>query len=766
MSHATEPLSAETSAKLIDLARACKGAARVVAMYPATHPAIQDALGRMTAAGTAAVADGPFSITVTPDSLQVGGRGLARPDLAVSELAALLHAHSVGELHFTAPMTPAAWHAFLLLLTQPAAEVRGEGGITRAWAAAGGGPIEIRQIDYGEVLRERASGDESSWEFILTAYLEGEQTDLDEKVLAALTEIVTDPQRMAAFMDDVVERSAKDGWATRKQAQLAKLLQALAAYISRTDPPALDTMLRGVANHLPRLSPEVVTGLITEPRPVDEAGNPTGIDLGGELLTRLDDGVVARFVATVIARDRTASGRLAEAFQALVPDEQQRGRVLELAEGVAAQGPFGQDPLFADLWHQAAEMLQSYSDEKYISDAYATDLSKARSAAVEMERISDDPPDRVAAWMATVSDEQIRRLDQQVLGDLLVVETRRDDWKKVHALALTRIEQLVLVGDLPPAQELLDTLLRLSRDPASAVAGDARDGIAQLAAGELMTHLVLFIRQAEEAELPRATRFCLSLGKGVAGRLVDAILVEENARTIRRLREVLLSFGSAAKSRVGELVAAPNAAVRRTAIELLRMLGGGDALPSLVALLDDPEPQVQRDALRAVMQIGTDEAFTALQTALTSGPSRTRDLIMHSVGTLRDDRAAPLFAFIVRQSDHRGDYEDFYRSALETLGHLGVSSESTLQALRGALDRGEWWAPVRTRRLRTAAATALRAIGSPEAVAVLEGATASNIRGVRAAARAALAAAPPARPPAEGPAEPGPGDGTSERSPS
>lgn len=769
MSHATEPLSAETSAKLIDLARACKGAARVVAMYPATHPAIQDALGRMTAAGAAAVADGPFSITVTPDSLQVGGRGLARPDLAVSELAGLLHAHSVGELHFTAPMTPAAWHAFLLLLTQPAAEVRGEGGITRAWAAAGGGPIDIRQIDYGEVLRERASGDESSWEFILTAYLEGEQTDLDEKVLAALTEIVTDPQRMAAFMDDVVERSARDGWATRKQAQLAKLLQALAAYISKTDPAALDTMLRGVANHLPRLSPEVVTGLITEPRPVDDAGNPTGIDLGGELLTRLDDGVVARFVATVIARERTASGRLAEAFQALVPDEQQRGRVLELAEGVAAQGPFGQDPMFADLWHQAAEMLQSYSDEKYISDAYATDLSKARAAAVEMERISEDPPDRVAAWMATVSDEQIRRLDQQMLGDLLVVETRRDDWKKVHALALTRIEQLVLVGDLPPAQELLDTLLRLSRDPASAVAGDARDGIAQLAAGELMTHLVLFIRQAEEAELPRATRFCLSLGKGVAGRLVDAILVEENARTIRRLREVLLSFGSAAKARVNELVAAPNAAVRRTAIELLRMLGGGDALPSLVKLLDDPEPQVQRDALRAVMQIGTDEAFTALQTALTSGPSRTRDLIMHSVGTLRDDRAAPLFAFIVRQSDHRGDYEDFYRSALETLGHLGVSSESALQALRGALDRGEWWAPVRTRRLRAAAATALRAIGSPEAVAVLEGATASNIRGVRAAARAALAAAPPTRPAApDGPAEPGAdaGDGTSERSPS
>ena len=773
MSHATEPLSAETSAKLVDLARACKGAARVVAMYPATHPAIQDALSRMTAAGTAAVADGAFQISVTPETLLVGGRGLSRPDIAVAELAALLHSHSVGELQLTAALTPAAWHAFLLLVTQSPADVRGEGGISRAWAAAGGGPIEIRQIDYGEVLRERGAGDESSWEFILTAYLEGEQTDLDDAMLAALSEIVSDPQRMAAFMDDVVERSAQDGWLSRKQAQLAKLLQALAAYVTKSDPGAVDTMLRSVAESLPRMSPEVVTGLLTEPRPVDEAGNPSGIDLGGELLARLDDGVVARFVASVIARDRTASGRLAEAFQALVPDDQQRGRVLELAEGVAAQGPFGKDPMFSDLWHQAAEMLQSYSDEKYISEAYATDLSKARAAAVEMERISDDPPERVAAWMATVSDEQIRRLDQQVLGDLLVVETRREDWKKVHALALARIEQLVLVGDLPPAQELLDTLLRLSRDPSSQVAADARDGVTQLADGELMTHLVLFIRQAEEPELPRATRFCLSLGKSVAGRLVDAILVEDSARTIRRLREVLLSFGSAAKSRVTELCAASNAAVRRTAVEMLRMLGGSDALPYLVKLLDDEEAQVQRDALRAIMQMGTDEAFSALQTALTTGPHRTRDMIIHSVGTLRDERAAPLFAFIVRQSDHRGDYEAFYLSALETLGHLGVSSEATVQALRGALDRGEWWAPLRTRRLRAAAATALRALGSPEATTALEGAAQNGGRGVQAAARAALAGQPPSRPPDVPPTEPmsdqaGPEDGDppSERSPS
>lgn len=750
---ATEPLPAETSAKLLDLARACKAAARVVSMYPPTHPAIQDALARITLAGTNAVSGGPFQITVTPDTLLVGGRALARPDVAVNELAGMLHAHSVGELNITSALSPAGWHAFLVLLSQSAADIRDEGGITRAWEAAGGGPLEVRQIDYAEVLRERAEGDSSDWEDILTAYLQGEQTDIDDTMLDALLEIATEPSRMAAFIDTVVEKATQEGgWLSKQQAQLAKLLQALAAYVSKTDPSMLDKVLRNLAGSVPRMSPEVLGTLLNEPQATDADGQPEGIDLAGELVARVDEDIIAKFVAAAVARDRHATARLAQAFHSLVPDEGQRGRVLDMAAEVASQGPLGREPRFDELWQQASEMLTSYTDEMYISQDYAADLSKARAVAVEMDRIGDDPPERVAAWVATVSDEQVRRLDQQVLGDLLVVETRSDEWRKVHTLALARIEQLVLVGDLSPAQDLLDTMLRVSRNTASAFAAIAQGGVAQLAAGEVMTHVLLFIRQADEGELPRATRFCLSLGKSVVGRLVDAILVEDAVRTIRRLREVLMSFGSAARSRVAELCSSPNPAVRRTAVELVRAVGGAETLSLLVNLLDDEEPQVQRDALRAIVQMGSDQGFAALRDALTSGPPRTRDMITHSLATLRDERAAPLFAFIIRQGQYRGTFEKVYLTCLEMLGALRVTSDVTLEALRQAATRGEWWAPFRTRRLRAAATRALRAIGSPEALGLLQTLTAEGPRGTQTAARAALAGAIPAASPA--PADP------------
>lgn len=743
MSHATEPLSADTSSKLLELARACKAAARVVSMYPATHPAIQDALTRITTAGTRAVTDGPFVISVVPDNLLVGGRALPRPDPAVTELAAMLHAHSVGELHVNGVLEPPAWHAFLVLISQSPAEIRDEGGITRAWEAGGGGPLDVRQIDYAEVLRERSGSQDSDWENILAAYLQGEQSDLDDSMLTALLEIATDHERLQTFIDSIVEKTG-DQWEATQKAQLAKMLQALAAFITRSDPGQLDRVLRNIAANLPRMSPEMVSGLIDAPQPVDENGQPDGIDLATELRDRVDESLVSKFVAASVARDREATARLAQAFHSLVPDPANRERVLDLAGAAAAAGPLGREPNFTELWQDAADLLSSYSDAKYISEDYARDLSQARVVAAEMEKIGDDPPERVAAWVATVSDEQVRRLDQQVLGDLIIVETRPDEWRKVLALALSRIEQLVLVGDLAPAQDLLDTLLQVSRDKASPFAANAQQGVTQLASGDVMTHVLLFIRQAEDSDLPRVTRFCLSLGKGVVGRLVDGLLVEDSARTIRRLREVLISFGSAARARVAELCNSPNAAVRRTAIELVRAVGGPEALGLLLKLLDDEEIQVQRDALRAIVQMGSDEAYTALRDVLTSGSARTRDVLTSSLTTLRDERAAPLFAFIVRQGHTRGKFEKVYATAIDSLGALRVSTDLTIDALSEATARGEWWAPFRTQRLRGAAVKALRQIGSADAYAVLRQVAESGGFGARGPARAALAGAPAA----------------------
>jgi len=176
--------------------------------------------------------------------------------------------------------------------------------------------------------------------------------------------------------------------------------------------------------------------------------------------------------------------------------------------------------------------------------------------------------------------------------------------------------------------------------------------------------------------------------------------------------------------------------VRRTAVYLLREFGGDEALPELESLLDDAEPHVRREAIRGIFRIGTDRAYEVLHKALTSGTSRSRENIMREMGSFRDERAIPLFCYIIGHVDHRGRLQEVYLRAITALGTLG--GPEAVQALKTALYRGEWWAPARTATLRGAAAEALAKIGTPDAVVVLAEALERGSRGISRVVRAHL----------------------------
>src|SRR5262245_48288142 len=94
---ATPPLLApEAAMKLAEFARACKAAARAVALYPGAHPAIAASLSRLVQA-TGRLADaGPFTLEVRANSLLLNGAAAQRPDPAIAELAEVLYRQMIG----------------------------------------------------------------------------------------------------------------------------------------------------------------------------------------------------------------------------------------------------------------------------------------------------------------------------------------------------------------------------------------------------------------------------------------------------------------------------------------------------------------------------------------------------------------------------------------------------------------------------------------------------------------------------------------------
>jgi HEAT repeat protein len=740
------PLSPQDAARLTELARAFKAAARAVVLYPASHPAIGATLGRIVTLTSAGSLSEPLRIGVLADGLLIEGRAPARLDPAITELATLLHDHLIGELTIHPDGDLDAWRSFLLLLGRAPDAVRAEGGIARLWTTMAGRHVEIREIDYAEVLRERKGGEAAAWDQVIANCLQGDAFDLDEETIRALLETVADSEKLAQLMSALDARAAESGRDVgQRTTALVRLLQGIVQAVTEREPDRIDATLRNLAGATGRLSPDMLLSLIARGPGGEAAGGDNRLPVVDAVTSRMTDATIVQFVARNALAPNTSIDRVAHAFHSLVLDVERRERLVAMAHDDAAASPLGAAEGFEEAWDAVAQkMLTSYSDKPYVSDDYARELTGTRSRAIDIEQMNDDPPERLAGWLGTVATTELRKLDLTLVLDLLRIEASTERWTMLMRPVVALIDDLLLVGDFDAAGDLVTALLvhtggeaATDRRQAALIAIDA------LVKGPMMRHIVSHLATIDDSQFERVKTMCVSIGEVIVRPLAEALTTEERARPRDRLTSILIAFGASGRHEVERLKNSPNAAVRRTAIYLLREFGGSDALPELTGLLNDNEQQVQREAVRAIMRIGTEPAYRVLEKALLNGTAQSREMIMQALTLVRDERATPLFSYILNHLDHRGPLGSIYVRAIEALGTM--KDPEGVPALKTALHRGEWWAPRRTATLRAAAAQALARISAPEAVAALEEAAASGSRGVRTAARAQLSSGRAAR---------------------
>jgi hypothetical protein len=234
--------------------------------------------------------------------------------------------------------------------------------------------------------------------------------------------LADDPDRLAQFaqrLQEVGKASGDDSIQQRKS--LLELMHGLANYAAERKPEELDSVLNKMAGAAAQMSPDMLLTLITDPPPLPGGAGGPRMDLAGELQARLTDEMLTKFLVDNVVKDRGASSRLAAAFQTLVPDPAKQQDILAAAAAQAG-ALFKDDPQFESVWTSSSEMLMSYSDAKFVSEDYARELTTAQTQAVDVDKIGDDPPVRIRAWLSTVSDTDIRALDQQLILDLLRIE--------------------------------------------------------------------------------------------------------------------------------------------------------------------------------------------------------------------------------------------------------------------------------------------------------------------------------------------------------
>lgn len=731
-----DPVSPDTARHIVALARACRASARAIALYPPEHPAVGASLAHVTDAATAAAAAGEFRLNVLPDMFTIDGRTLPKPDQAASELATMLHQHQIGQISILPQCSAEEWRRFLALVALPPDQTRRRGGLSRLWASEGQARIAVRQIDYETLLRGRLQGEDATWKAIVANCLEGDAHACDEWLTSLLLEALDDPEMAAQLLSALQERSASGG--SRAPIVMAGLLRAMAEFVSHTQPDQLEEVLHAMADIAARLPTDALTAMATHARHDAKADTAAFLQRLGE---RMTDQSIADRIVEALRDGQGASKPLADFIAVFAPGSDRRSSVLTIARDAlehAAETP-GATPV--DLTGQIEQLLKGHDDKPFVSDAYAKELWQAAERAVDLDHDATDPAPVVAEWTASVADGRVRLLDAHLLVDMMGLKRDYVAWREVAALAVARTSVLVVVGDFEAAAFLVEALRLQQEDhPTPDIREAAHQTLDGLLNADLMRRVASHLDTSDTGLALAAKRFCQAVGPSVVPMLAETLSREDRTRSRQHLIGILTSFGAAGRDVIERLMQSPNAAVRRTAVLLLREFGGFDALPQLEAMLYDHEPHVQREATRAIAMMGVEPAYQTLTRALVKGTDAVRTALTGVLCSLPVDEAAAALAHLVTKAPMRGVMAPVHERALQRLG--AAQGAVVVTALGDALRRGSLVAPLRTHTLRRQAADALARIGTTEALEQLHATAVGGTWGMRSAAKAALATTP------------------------
>ena len=196
-------------------------------------------------------------------------------------------------------------------------------------------------------------------------------------------------------------------------------------------------------------------------------------------------------------------------------------------------------------------------------------LSDVCDRALEVEEASDDPPERIAAWLDTVSTSALGALDVSLLLDLLRIDHDPVRWGTLMTPVVRLLDDLLLVGDFEAARQLVAVLVSEASNEQSERRSHATDAIDILIDSATVRHITAHLATIGEAQFEVAKAMCLSLGEVMVRPLFEALSTEERPAAHARLTAILVAFGPVGRRTIDRFKSSPHLAIRRTALQLL-----------------------------------------------------------------------------------------------------------------------------------------------------------------------------------------------------
>ena len=174
----------------------------------------------------------------------------------------------------------------------------------------------------------------------------------------------------------------------------------------------------------------------------------------------------------------------------------------------------------------------------------------------------------------------------------------------------------------------------------------------------------------------------------------------------------------------------------RNITHILGRIGKEEAFPHIQKAFQHEEFRVRREAVQSLGLIGGPEAIGLLVKALIDGDARIRAMAAISLGKAGEQAGLGPLLEVVQSKEFPKKEPAEIKAFFDAIGMMG--SNEAIPALQQVFEKKSWFERGKAGDLRLGAAQTLAAIGTPEAMAILEDGKNSKEESLREASRQAL----------------------------
>ena len=246
----------------------------------------------------------------------------------------------------------------------------------------------------------------------------------------------------------------------------------------------------------------------------------------------------------------------------------------------------------------------------------------------------------------------------------------------------------------------------------------AQGTLLELSIGERLGDMIDRACSSDTSTSVRAAQLLLTLGGHPVPALIERLGVEEDEDRRARLTGVMIALGEAAVPALTAAIASGNGPRARLGIRIAGEIQCPALAKPLRDLLCAKNGPLQKEAGRALVEMGNSAAMRALLDALESRHDRTAEIAAFGLGTLGAPRSrAALIRRLERAAQDRS--WNLAREILQSLGQFQTGDRATARALLAWVQRGgpPWRRP--DLDLKLEAVTTLGLLSGPETTEAL-----------------------------------------------